>query len=111
MNGAPRHLVAVALPAALVVYAAIALFQRWWVAVGAAPLVALLLWIRHPRARFSAYVFFTVAAARGLGRGLWPLALFAGTAILVLQTPGACRTWPRLGRRGPRDDDDKMARP
>jgi hypothetical protein len=109
--GSPRDRVAVALPAALVVYAAVAVAERWWISVVAAPLVALLLWIRHPRARFSAYVFFTVAAARGLGRGLWPLTLFAAAAILVLQTPGARRAWPMVRRRGERNGGDRMAPP
>ena len=93
------------LPASLLVYAVVAvLVARWWISGVVAPLVAALLWIRHPRARLAAYIFFTVVAARGLIRGAWPLTLFAIAAILLLQTPGARRAWPRL--RG-----DRMARP
>ena len=61
-----------------------------------APLVAALLWMQHPRARFAAYIFFTVAAVRGLFRGAWPVTAFAIAAILLLQTPAAARAWPRL---------------
>ena len=93
------------LPASLLVYAVVAVFAaRWWISGVVAPLLAALLWTRHPRARFAAYIFFTAAAARGLIRGAGPLTLFAVAAILVLQTPAARRAWPRL--RG-----DRMTRP
>ena len=94
--------IAVGLVAALVVYAAVALASGWWISGAAAPVVASLLTVRHGRARFSAYVFFTVVACRGFfGRSTLVLA-FAVAAILVLQTRAARQAWPRLttGRRG-----------
>jgi hypothetical protein len=119
--------VRVAVPAALVAYAVIAVVaERWWISGMVAPLLAALLWSRHPRGRFSAYIFFTVAAARGIIRAVWPLTVFALVGIAVLQTPAARRIWPRLERRGRRRAtvtdgavltpdsvirDDRMARP
>jgi hypothetical protein len=93
--------IAAALVAALVVYTAVALAARWWVSGLAAPIVAFLLATRHARARFSAYVFLSAVAFRGVfGRS--PLVLgFAVAAIVVLQTRAARRAWPRL-TRGPR---------
>lgn len=90
----------------LVGYAALALAAHHFITGLAALVVAALLAIRHPRARFSAYVFFSALAVRGLVAGAWPLALFAGAGILVLQTSPARRAWPRLavGRtRSPAD--------
>jgi hypothetical protein len=66
-----------------------------------APLLAWLLWRRHPRARFAAYVFFSVMTARALFVGWWPLALLAIAAIGALQLPAARRAWPRLTRGRP----------
>lgn len=91
-----ERLVVVAVVGGLVVYAALALAAHRWISGLAAPVVAALLAIRHPRARFSAYVFFSALAMRGLVAGAWPLALFAGAGIVVLQTPPARRAWPRL---------------
>jgi hypothetical protein len=90
----------------LVAYALIALLTRRWVSGLAAPVVVALLATRHPRARFSAYVFFSAVALRGLVTGGWALLAFGGVAILVLQTGAARLAWPRLvaGRtstRGP----------
>ena len=87
-----------AFPAALVVYAAIALFLGWWPSAIAAPIVAWLMWQRHPRARFAAYVIFSAMLARALVGVTWPLAVFALSAIGVLQLPAARRAWPRLTR-------------
>jgi len=83
---------------ALAVYAVFAIAARWWISGLAAPVVAYLLARRHSRARFSAYVFFTVVALRGLvGRS--PLVVgFAVAAVLVLQTRAARRAWPSLAR-------------
>lgn len=84
------------LVAALVGYAVLALLARRWLTGLAAPFVAVLLAIRHPRARFSAYVFFSVVALRGLVAGAWALVAFGCAGVLVLQAPAARRAWPRL---------------
>jgi Mn2+/Fe2+ NRAMP family transporter len=81
---------------ALVVYAALALAAHRWVSGAAAPVVAGLLARRHPRARFSAYVFFSVLVLRGLAVGAWALVTFGLASVLVLQTSPARRAWPRL---------------
>lgn len=104
------------LPASLLAYTGIAVLERWWVSMLVAPLVAVLLWTGHRRARFSAYVFFSAVAARGLRRGIWPLTLFAIAAILAVQMPAARRAWPRLRWRArrattPPEAGDKIARP
>lgn len=110
-------LVAVLLVASLAVYAVIALgVAHWWISGAAAPVIAILLWRAHPRARFSAYVFFSVVALRGGIRDSWGSLAYGVAAILLLQTPSALRAWPRLrpGQwpgRGPREPDDRMARP
>lgn len=86
----------VALAGGLVLYAALALSAHRWISGLIAPLVAGLLAARHPRARFSAYVFFSALAVRGLIAGAWPLALFGGAAIVAMQLPPAVRAWPRV---------------
>ena len=91
-----ERIVVIALAGGLVVYAVLALVAHRFVSGLVAPGVAALLAWRHPRARFSAYVFFSALAFRGLVAGAWPLALFAGAGILVLLTPPARRAWPRL---------------
>ena len=64
-----------------------------YVAYGlAAPYVAALLWRRHPRARFAAYVFLTHEAVRGLHFGRWEAAVVAAAWIALLQLPAA-RWW------------------
>jgi hypothetical protein len=93
--------VTIALPLALLAYAAVALAMRWWLSAAVAPVVAWLLWRRHPRARFTAYVYFSVLTARAVLIGSWPLALFALGAIAALQLPAARRAWPRLTRGRP----------
>ena len=82
-------------------YAVVALVKGWWLSAAVAPVVAWLLWRRHPRARFTAYVFFSVLTARGLLIASWPLGLFALGAIGALQLPAARRAWPRLTRGRP----------
>ena len=89
------------LPVALLAYAVVALTQGWWLSAAVAPVVAWLLWRRHPRARFAAYIFLSVLAARALITGAWPLLVFALAAIGVLQLPAAQRAWPRLTRGRP----------
>jgi len=88
--------VTVGLVSGLLAYAALALIAHRWASGLAAPIVAALLWGRHRRARFSAYVFFSALAARGLVTGSWALVVFAGASVLVLQMPAARRAWPRL---------------
>src|SRR5262249_43758948 len=63
----PRtSLVAAVLVASLLIYAVVAVTRHWWPSAVMAPLLAMLLWQRHGRARFAAYVFFSVMAVRGL---------------------------------------------
>jgi hypothetical protein len=76
----------------------------------AAPYVAWLVWRRHPRARFAAYVFFTHEAVRGVHLLRWDAVALAGLWILLLQLPAARRWLPSIRpaemrarwRRGPR---------
>jgi hypothetical protein len=72
--------------------------RAWnWIAYGlAAPYVAVLLWRRHARARFAAYVFFTHDALRGLHLRHWDAVAAAVAAILLLQLPAARRWIPSL---------------
>src|SRR5947208_14550339 len=102
----PRPAVAVVLPLALVAYACVALgVAHWWVSGLVAPVVAFLLWRRHPRARFAAYVFLSVVALRGVLTRHWLAFTFAALAVALMQTAAARRTWPplRAGRtRGDR---------
>ena len=91
----------IVLPAALLVYAVVALALGWWPSALLAPLVAWLLWRRHPRARFAAYIYFSALTARALLTASWPLAVFALGAIAALQLPAARRAWPRLTRGRP----------
>jgi len=94
------------LPAALLVYAVLALgLARWWVSGLAAPVIAFLLWRRHPRARFAAYIFLSVVALRGALTRHWIAFTFAVLAVALLQMPAARQAWPplRAGRtRGDR---------
>jgi hypothetical protein len=90
------RVVTVGLVGGLLAYAALALVEQRWVSGLAAPIVAALLWGRHRRARFSAYVFFSALALRGFVTGSWALVVFAGASVLVLQMPAARRAWPRL---------------
>ncbi len=89
----------IVLPLVLVVYVGVALALHWWPSAVVAPIVAWLLWRRHARARFTAYVFFSVMTARAiLTRSPW-LALFALAMIGALQLPAARRAWPRITRQ------------
>ena len=106
MSSASERLVVGVFILGLAVYAVVAFIAQRWVSAGAAPIVATLLALRHPRARFSAYVFFSALALRGLAVGAWPLVVFAVTAILVLQTSPARRAWPRLRPGRPRATRD-----
>lgn len=86
----------VALVASLLVYSVIAVVHRWWPSAVMAPLVALLLWRRQRRARFTAYIFFSVLGARGALTGVWALTVYAITAVALLQTKSARAAWPPL---------------
>ena len=90
-----------AVAAVLLAYTAGALAKSWWPSACVAPILAWLLWRRHRRARFAAYIFFSVMTARAAITRSWPLALFALAAIAVLQLPASRRAWPRLTRGRP----------
>ena len=62
----------------------------------AAPYVGTLLWRRHPRARFAAYVFLTHETVRGLHFHRWDAVLVAVAGVLLLQLPAARRWAPSL---------------
>ena len=102
--------------ASLLIYSALAVTRRWWPSVVTAPIVAVLLWRRHRRARFTAYVFFSVLAIRGALTGVWALPAYALAAIALLQTAAARAAWPRLSPGRTRADapagdargDDRM---
>jgi len=112
MAESPRHsIVVLGLIASLVAYAVVAVTRHWWPSVITAPIVAALLWRRHRRARFTAYVFFTVVAVRGAFTGVWLLPIYAVAALGLMQTAAARRAWPRLVPRWRRDPDDKMRPP
>lgn len=96
MQDCPVTVVTVALVAGLVGYAGVAATLGWWVSAGAAPVVAVLLWRRHPRARFAVYVLLSAVAVRAAVTATWPALAFALAGIGVLQTPPASRAWPRL---------------
>jgi hypothetical protein len=93
--------VSILLPAVLLVYTVGAVAHHWWPSAVMAPVVAWLLWRRHRRARFAAYIFFSVMTARALLTGSWLLAAFALGMIGALQLPAAQRAWPRLTRGQP----------
>lgn len=61
-----------------------------------APYVGLLLWRRHRRARFAAYLFLTHEAARGLHFGHWDAVAVALAWVALLQLPAARRYAPSL---------------
>jgi hypothetical protein len=98
------------LVASLLVYCGAAITRHWWPSAVIAPLVAALLWRRHRRARFTAYVFFSVMAFRGALTREWGLIAYALAAVALMQAPAAARAWPRLspgrgrGDRTARDD-------
>ena len=102
----------VLMPVALLLYAIVAFvwLHRWPSAV-AALIVGALLWRRHPRARFSAYILFSAMAARAALTGDWRVLALAVAAIIVLQTPAAARAWPRLRWGVARADSGRMTRP
>ena len=89
-----------ALTVTVLVYAAVALtIGRWWISGAGALVVGWRLWRLHPRARFAAYVLFSVVLLRGAFARGWGSVLFGAVAILALQLPAARRAWPRIGAR------------
>ena len=62
----------------------------------AAPYVAWLVWHRHPRARFAAYVFLTHEAVRGIHFHRPGAVAIAVLWVLLLQLPAARRFLPSL---------------
>ena len=62
----------------------------------AAPYVGVLLWRRHPRCRFAAYVFLSHEVVRGLHFRNWAAAALALAWIALLQLPAARRYAPSL---------------
>ena len=62
----------------------------------AAPYVGVLLWRRHPRCRFAAYVFLTHETVRGLHFRHWDAVAVALVWIALLQLPVARRYAPSL---------------
>ena len=91
-------------------YAGLAAAQRWWFSAIAASVVALLLWRRHPRARFAAYVFFTALALRLAATGVWALAVYPVIAVGFMQTAAARRLWPPIAPGWRREPGDRMRR-
>ena len=62
----------------------------------AAPYVAWLVWRRHPRARFAAYVFLTHETVRGWHGHHRDAVAIALAWVLLLQLPAARRWMPSL---------------
>lgn len=111
MASSITRVVLVALPLACLGYAAVAVIHgRAWLSAAAAVVLAGLLWRRHPRARFAAYIFFSALALRALTSSGWPTLLFAGGAVLLLQAAPAKAVWPRLTPGWSRKPDDRMRR-
>jgi hypothetical protein len=95
--GAPGRLLVAALPLACLAYAVVAILTtRAWISAAAALVVTWLLWRRHPRARFAAYIFFSGLALRGVTQGDWLTLGFALAAVGALQAAPARARWPRL---------------
>ena len=61
-----------------------------------APYVGWLLWRRHPRCRFAAYVFLTHESFRGLHFHRWDAVGLAVAWVILLQLPAARRYAPSL---------------
>jgi hypothetical protein len=64
-----------------------------------APVVGTLMWRRHERARFSAYVFLSCEILRATRIHSWTLGLLSVAAILYLQLPAARRFHPMVDPR------------
>jgi hypothetical protein len=93
----PPPRVIVILPVMLLAYSGTALATHWWLSGLAAPVVAVLLWYRHPRARFSAYVLLSVIVVRGLFTHAWLVTAFGTASLLAMQLPSARTAWMSVG--------------
>jgi len=91
-----RDPIVLVLPVVLVIYAVVALAEHWWLSGLVAVVAAVLLWRRHPRARFTAYILLSALVLRGVFGHSWRAVAFALVVLALLQTPGARRAWPRL---------------
>ncbi len=112
-----RHPLVILVPLLVAGYAVVALVvERWWISGLVAVVAALLLWRRHPRARFTTYVSLSAVALRGVFGHVWGALAFALAVIALMQLPAARRAWPRLtpgvrpGRSAP-DRNDRMSPP
>jgi hypothetical protein len=107
----PVRVVGVLLPLAHLAFAAVTLAAGGaWLSAAVASLVAWLLWRRHARARFAAYVYLTMVAARSVVAARWPALAFAIATGLALQTSPALTLWPRLAPGLGRRPGDRMRR-
>jgi hypothetical protein len=104
-------------PALVAGYAVVALPVEGWRLSGVVAVVAaIVLWRRHPRARFTTYILLSAIALRGVFGHVWSALAFALVVIGLMQLPAARRAWPRLtpGARPGRarsDADDRMSAP
>jgi len=79
-------------------------WASWPIYLAAAPFVGWLLWVGHPRARFTAYILLTAEAlrsVRALARGgpaipAWCILAVTIAIVLALQLPSARRFCPSL---------------
>lgn len=65
----------------------------------ASPLVGILFWRRHPRARFAIYIFLTMELVRSIVRGGAVGVAVAVAVVLYMQTPPMRRLYPRIDPR------------
>ncbi len=87
--------------------------QSWWnffIYWAIAPLVGWFLKTRHPRARFSFYVFFSCEAYRGIKIHSPALLALSAALILYFQTPALRALYPRVDPREVRDRLKNLAR-
>ena len=102
------------LPVACLAYAAVALgvgpVGPAWLSAAAALILGWLLWRRHPRARFAAYIFFSALALRAVTSSRWLTLALAVGGVLLLQAPSARDAWPRLRPGWSRQAGDRMRR-
>lgn len=62
----------------------------------AAPLVGLLFWIGHRRARFAIYIFLTMDLLRAAAGQSWALLVLDAAILIYLQTASMRRCYPRI---------------
>lgn len=71
----------------------------WFVYFLIAPVVGLLMFYRHERARFSVYVFLSCEILRAVRIHSTPLGVLAAASIVYLQLPAARRFHPLVDPR------------